>query len=226
MEERKMAGLITHQGISEPAWSQLSARAQSFWRGASLCVCILTSAVLVVWVETWTGVVLSAVSLVASQFVLETQRRLGTIQSAIVGVRLQTSLVVGGTVVVAVSGLAIFCAIAYAGAIVMRVLLSVPIDLPHTATRIMSPNLLIVVSSMMIGRVLFKFARDMRLPVMLWETPMLALRRVFVEQRWRATNLAELILMEYACVVTVYGWAVFVIQWMTFLGDIDRTFAI
>jgi len=221
-----MAWLITHQGISETAWRQLSTRSRSFWRGISLCLCVIASGVLAFWVGTWTGVTLSAVSLIVSQFVLESQRRLGTIESAIARVRLQTALVLGGTVVVAVSGFAIFGAVAYAGAVVMRLMLSMPLHVPPTATRIMSGNLLIVVSAMMIGHILFKFARDMRLPVMLWETPMLALRRIFVEQRWHATDSAELVFVEYTCIATIYGWALFAIQWVVFLRNIDRIFTI
>lgn len=126
----------------------------------------------------------------------------------------------------AVSGFAIFGAVAYAGAVMMRVMLSVPLHVPPSATRIISANLLTVVSAMMIGRVLFKLACDMRLPVVLWETPMLALRRIFVERRWCATNRAELLLMECMCTVIIYGWAVFMIHWITFLRNVDRIFTI
>jgi len=221
-----MAGIIAYQGISEPAWRKLSARSRSVWRGVTLCICIFGSGLLVSYAGTSVALVLSAASLITSQFVLESQRLLGTIQPAIARARLQATLIVGGTIVVAASGFAILGALTYTGAGVIRLLLSKPLNLSPAVPHFMSVNLLTVISAMMIGHTLFKLARDMRLPDRLWAIPMDTLRIVFVEQRRRAMDSAELILQEFTFIITIYGWAVFAIQWSVFLHDVNRIFTL
>jgi hypothetical protein len=192
-------------GITEAVWQSLPADKQLLWRLLLLVGALLATPIAGATGQRYVDIAIAITAVLFGQITVESQRSLSVFVDGRLRKRLIRLIVVAGKTAVLVLGCAFFLGIA---AIASSTFLRPELLVLPSMHRLpaLTASLGTIIMAMIIGRALFKVFRDCQMERAMWLVPGETLRMIFVERRYLAASLPELIALELMMHVVIFGY--------------------